>query len=46
MDIKVKEAQEWLNATYIGHSWYTVLDNDGITGAATFRALCKALNTN
>lgn len=43
MDIKVKEAQEWLNATYIGHSWYTVLDNDGITGAATFRALCKAL---
>lgn len=43
MDIKVKEAQEWLNLTYAGHSWYAELDTDGITGAATCRALCKAL---
>lgn len=43
MDIKVKEAQEWLNSTYSGHSWFTVLDTDGITGAGTCKALCKAL---
>ncbi len=43
MDIKVKEAQEWLNSTYSGQSWFTKLVTDGITGSSTCKALCKAL---
>lgn len=43
MDIKVFQAQSWLNDTYTGKSWYTTIDEDGITGQGTCRALCKAL---
>ena len=43
MDIKVLQAQSWLNDTYAGKSWYTPIDEDGITGQGTCRALCKAL---
>lgn len=43
MDVKVREVQNWLNETYLGKSWYTKLEPDGITGAGTCRALCKAL---
>lgn len=43
MDIKVFQAQTWLNDTYTGKSWYTPIDTDGITGQGTCRALCKAL---
>ena len=43
MDIKVLQAQSWLNTTYTGKSWYTPIDEDGITGQGTCRALCKAL---
>lgn len=43
MDVKVREVQNWLNETYLGKSWFTRLEPDGITGAGTCRALCKAL---
>ena len=42
-DPRVTEVQEWLNETYGGQSWFTKLTVDGMTGAGTCKALCKAL---
>lgn len=39
----VTEVQEWLNETYGAQSWFTKLTVDGMTGAGTCKALCKAL---
>lgn len=42
-DSRVTEVQEWLNETYGAQSWFTKLTVDGMTGAGTCKALCKAL---
>lgn len=42
-DPRVTEVQEWLNETYGAQSWFTKLTVDGMTGAGTCKALCKAL---
>lgn len=43
MDLRVKEVQEWLNANYGDNSNYFLIDEDGITGNATCKALVTAL---
>jgi peptidoglycan hydrolase-like protein with peptidoglycan-binding domain/regulator of RNase E activity RraB len=43
MDQKVLEAQQWYNTTYKGTTGYVAIDEDGITGAGTFKALVRAL---
>ncbi len=43
MDEQVLRTQKWVNTTYTGASGYTPVDEDGITGGATFKALIKAL---
>ncbi len=43
MDQKVLEAQQWYNTTYEGTNGYVRIDEDGITGAGTCRALVRAL---
>ena len=42
-DPRVTEVQEWLNETYGAQSWFTKLTVNGMTGAGTCKALCKAL---
>lgn len=42
-DSRVTEVQEWLNETYGEQSWFTKLTVDGMTGAGTCKALCRAL---
>ena len=37
--------QQWLNETYAGTSGYSAVDEDGITGMGTIRALIWALQT-
>lgn len=43
MDQAVKNAQIWLNATYVGQNGYTIIDEDGKTGQTTVKALIIAL---
>lgn len=43
MDSRVLEVQEWLNSTYGGNSNYSTIDEDGITGSETCKALIKAM---
>lgn len=43
MDVMVKKVQEWLNNTYGGNSNYTTIDEDGIAGNTTCKALVKAM---
>lgn len=43
MDEKVLEVQEWLNKTYGNNSQYKEIDEDGITGTKTCRALIQGL---
>ncbi|EFC86321.1 glycoside hydrolase domain-containing protein [Parafrankia sp. EUN1f] len=43
MDVQVKNAQEWVNATYQGVSGYVACAEDGITGWATMYSLTRAL---
>lgn len=38
-DIKVYEAQDWLNSTYLGRYGYNYIKPDGITGWYTIYAL-------
>ena len=45
MDTKVLMTQQWLNETYAGTSGYSAVDEDGITGMGTIRALIWALQT-
>ena len=40
-----KATQQWLNETYAGTSGYSAVDEDGITGMGTIRALIWALQT-
>ena len=42
-DIKVLAAQKWLNETYTGKFTYTPVEEDGIIGSATIKALIIAL---
>ncbi|RBP59922.1 peptidoglycan hydrolase-like protein with peptidoglycan-binding domain [Alkalibaculum bacchi] len=42
-DIKVYEAQDWLNSTYLGRYGYNYIKPDGITGWYTIYALTRAL---
>ncbi|WGW11864.1 DUF1906 domain-containing protein [Saxibacter everestensis] len=42
-DEAVREAQQWVNATYKGVNGYTAVAEDGITGFATIKALTKGL---
>ena len=42
-DIKVLEAQQWYNNTYVGKTGYVKIDEDGITGSGTCKALIRAL---
>ncbi|HWT73914.1 MAG TPA: glycoside hydrolase domain-containing protein [Mobilitalea sp.] len=42
-DVKVLEAQQWLNQTYTGKYTYVPVTEDGITGASTVKALIIAL---
>lgn len=43
MDARVLEAQQWYNTTYRGRTGYVEIDEDGITGASTCKALVRAL---
>lgn len=43
MDSRVLQTQEWLNKTYGDVAGFPVVDEDGITGQATFKALIYAL---
>ena len=43
MDTKVLMTQQWLNETYAGTSGYSAVDEDGITGMGTIRALIWAM---
>lgn len=43
MDLKVLEVQQWYNTTYQNTPGYVEIDEDGITGAGTCRALIRAL---
>lgn len=43
MDLKVLESQKWYNQTYSGTPGYVHIEEDGITGAGTFKALVRAL---
>lgn len=43
MDSRVLQTQKWLNATYGEISGFPTIDEDGITGNSTFRALIYAL---
>lgn len=43
MDLAVKLAQEWVNATYAGRSNYVACPESGITGWPTMRSLTRAL---
>ncbi|MCR5608939.1 MAG: DUF1906 domain-containing protein [Lachnospiraceae bacterium] len=42
-DVKVLEAQQWLNATYTGKKGYVVIPEDGVIGQGTVKALIRAL---
>jgi peptidoglycan hydrolase-like protein with peptidoglycan-binding domain len=42
-DLKVQEAQIWLNQTYTGRYTYVPVDEDGVTGYTTVNALIIAL---
>lgn len=43
MDIKVQKTQQWLNQTYGDNQAFQIVDEDGITGGNTVRALIRAL---
>ncbi|OAA19740.1 hypothetical protein UG55_108635 [Frankia sp. EI5c] len=43
MDVQVRNAQEWVNATYEGVSGYVPCVEDGITGWGTMFSLTRAL---
>lgn len=43
MDIKVYQTQCWLNETYGTNSAFQTIDEDGITGTKTIKALIRAL---
>ncbi|WP_299229949.1 glycoside hydrolase domain-containing protein [uncultured Bacteroides sp.] len=43
MDEAVLNAQKWLNATYNGKNGYSVIDEDGMIGSGTVKALIIAL---
>lgn len=42
-DERVRDAQEWLNDTYSGKTGYSPIEEDGIIGAGTVKALIIAL---
>ena len=43
MDSRVLQTQKWLNTTYGKINGFPSVDEDGITGNSTFRALIYAL---
>ena len=43
MDNLVYTTQQWLNLNYGDNSYYTVIDDDGVTGWGTMKALITAL---
>ena len=46
MYLMVKKTQEWLNENYKGYADYVIIDEDGITGNSTVKALIRALQMN
>lgn len=42
-DLMVKSVQQWYNSTYIGRTGYAWIEEDGIVGPGTCKALVRAL---
>lgn len=42
-DLMVKTVQQWYNSTYVGRAGYLRIDEDGIAGPGTCKALIRAL---